>query len=301
MPITVSPQFIDDLKVVLAYIDAGGLRAEFLQDLKIACAHARPAPKCEISMADLNSIAERLHEWRINRQRALKNMLDNLHKDDPLISKVSLFGTMDYGRLETAHTRTLAWLLDKKEHGFGHRLLEALLRSLMNDNSLHITDLQEIKSEHWTNNGRIDVFAKGRWKVQNTSEDKSWVLAIEAKIDANKSDDQLSRYDEWLNSHHSDTELLRVFLTQDARASKTHTNNWQPLSFSKMAGIFWHVSGLQDCQGYHFLRYYLTGVLREICDTQNPMESIDTDPYTAINYLRAQGITERQKEGDNHD
>ena len=54
---------------------------------------------------------------------------------------------MGYGRLETAHTRTMAWLLGEEEHGFGSRLLEALLSLLLDGRKIHLTHVSKVESE----------------------------------------------------------------------------------------------------------------------------------------------------------
>ena len=105
-----------------------------MKDLESAYAHALAFSPQQpvISVADLTSLAEELKTWRSHHQRLLKQYLAQLSDDDPLRGSVSLFGAMDYGRLETAHTRTLAWMLGDQEHGFGNQLLEALLRDSKN-------------------------------------------------------------------------------------------------------------------------------------------------------------------------
>ena len=65
-------------------------------------------------------LAARFDKWRSVTKEFIRTRRAKLSDDDPLKCPISLFRTMDFGRLETAHTRTLAWLLDPKgEHGFG--------------------------------------------------------------------------------------------------------------------------------------------------------------------------------------
>jgi len=244
-----------------------------------------------ISDADLDSLAEIFKKWRSCHQNRLKGYLEKIHKGDPLLSSISLFGTMGYGRIETAHTRTLAWLLeDNKEHGFGSKLLEALLLYLLRGRKIRVTKVDKVESEHAIYKGRFDVFAEGRWREEGRGEMR-WVLVIEAKIDAEEGKGQLDRYDEWLKKqkYTSETEILRVFLSIHGQKRKTKLSEWQGLSFSGLAGIFRGVSNLQDKPGYHFLRYYLAGVLRDICGFPVPMpeksESCE-NPYELNYYLR---------------
>ena len=93
---------------------------------------------------------------------------------------------MDSGRLETAHTRALAWLLDKGGHGFGSRLLAALLSHLAEGREILLTHVSKVESEHLIQGGpssldagRIDVLAEGRW--EESGKEVSWRLVIEAR------------------------------------------------------------------------------------------------------------------------
>ena len=241
-----------------------------------------------ISAADLATLGVELETWLTSRLCLLKEHLEKLPSDDPLGSPVSLFGTMDYGRLETAHTRALAWLLGKgeREHGFGFQLLEALLRHLLHGREIFLSGEIKVEGEHSTDVGRIDVLAEGFWHEEGN--EVPWRLVIEAKIDATESDEQLSHYDDWLDQHaQPGMHTLRVFLTPNGRTPKTNLVNWQTISFVELASVFRCVSGLQDKPGFHFLRYYLTGVLRDVCKMSLDLSSDCKNPYATIDYLQA--------------
>src|SRR4051812_3605913 len=78
---------------------------------------------------ELTDLEQRFHRWRTAAQDRLKQELACLRPDDPLLCPVGLFEPLDLGRLETAQTRALAWLLDPgREHGFDSRLLTTFLR-----------------------------------------------------------------------------------------------------------------------------------------------------------------------------
>ena len=130
-PPPVSAAFLADLEIACPTC-AGAVADTFLTDLDHVYPAARSANQHqrEVATADLISLEESLTSWRDHNQRLLSDYLARLPADDPLLNPVSLFGTLDYGRLETAHTRALAWLLGDREHGFGFRLLEALLAHL---------------------------------------------------------------------------------------------------------------------------------------------------------------------------
>ena len=288
-----SAKFLADLDLVYPGTDNVSLPVLFFKDLETVYPHAQAASlqQSTISAADLTSLAEDLKKWRSQYQLLLQGYLAQLPSDDPLLSPVSLFGTMDYGRLETAHTRALAWLLGKREHGFGFKLVEALLRRLLEGRRIRVTRVDKLESEYLVNCGpastdlgRIDVLAEGRW--EELGNEVTWRLVIEAKIDADEGEEQLSRYDYWLKQY-SEPEIHRVFLTPNGREPRTSSSQWYALSFVELASVFGRVPGLQGTPGYHFLRYYLTGVLRDICGLPVPLTSDCKNPYLAVDYLRS--------------
>jgi hypothetical protein len=296
----ISAEFLADLDAICPKVSIWNPPSAFLEDLETAYVHARTfsLPVPAVSGADLALLERDLTTWRRYYERLLHQHLAQLPGDDPLLSPVSLFATMDYGRLETAHTRALAWLLDDREHGFGFRLLEALLLHLLEGRQIRRTHVERVESEYVvdrgsasTGKGRIDILAEGRW--EESGEEVSWLLVIEAKIDAEEGEEQLSQYDAWLGRYAHATEVLRVFLTPDGRSAQSAQAAWQPLSFLDLASVLCRVSGLHDKPGYHFLRYYLTGVLRDICELPVPITADCRDPYTAVDYLQKMlGISE---------
>ncbi len=283
-------QFLSDLDFVhgsLAAVESE-LPPLFLSDLEIANVSAQEALFREsVTIDELKSLEIELGKWRAIHQARLSKYLEQLPPDDPLRMPVSLFGTMDYGRLETAHTRTLAWLLDEKaKHGFGSHLLVALLREIQNDDAIRLTVVEKVVSELYIRPDRIDIFARGKWNQRGV--ESSWYLAIEAKVDAGEGEDQLSRYDEWLLENCHGGEILRVFLTPNGQSPGTGLKNWTPLTFTRLAGIFRvAMSSLKNTPGYHFLRYYLAGVLHDICDLPFLLETGECpNPYLANEYLK---------------
>lgn len=121
----------------------------------------------------------------------------DLPADDPLRCRVGLFGTLDYGLRETAHTRALAWLLDpKSSHGFESSLLQALLKEIFDlaDNPM-LTEVRvhsELSGSE--SQDRLDLFLEGRWSLTN-QQDEAWMVIVEAKIEAEEGLDQCARYE----------------------------------------------------------------------------------------------------------
>src|SRR5437867_2303238 len=97
------------------------LSKQFRKDLITVC---QADASDEFPIGELKALGRVLTKWR---KDCLRELAD-LHPEHPARSPVSLFGVMEMGRLEVAHTRTLAWMLDPNcQHGFGDALLRALL------------------------------------------------------------------------------------------------------------------------------------------------------------------------------
>lgn len=176
-----STQFLADLDAVCPVAVEKSRAAIFLADLDaVYPAAAQAEPVCEPTDLELTRVAGQLDQFRAEAHRLLREHLDDLPDDDPLRCPVSLFGTMDYGRLETAHTRTLAWLLDpRKEHGFKAKLMEALLLHVVEPRRPMAIEVKRVESEYRIeadaeDAGRLDVLAEGRWN-EGTHE-TAWLM-----------------------------------------------------------------------------------------------------------------------------
>ena len=257
---------------------------------------------CLASDANLLLLANHFQDWRKATQEYVRTHRAELSDDDPLRCPISLFRTMDYGRLETAHTRTLAWLLNPEgEHGFGQTLLIALLRRLSGDACSDRLRVARVESEFpidgYGAKGRLDVRAEGAWEDVAR---KGWVLVIEAKVDAWEGEDQLQMYDAWLQSNAAEGEVFRVFLTPDGRAPETSAKEWQVLSYLELVRIFRAVyNELRHAQGFHFLRFYLAGVLQDVCGLPRNIQENAADPYAVASYLKT--VHESSPKGASHD
>jgi hypothetical protein len=132
---------------------------------------------------------------------------------------------------------------------------------------------------------RIDVFAEGDWTGQGGKR-IPWRLVLEAKIDALEGEEQLSRLDDWIDSLEDDRQTLRVFLTPEGRKPDTSQKKWFPLKFQELVETFRAASEeLRNEEGYYYLRFYLAGVLRDICRWPIPMRPDYHDPYSVLDYL----------------
>jgi hypothetical protein len=240
----------------------------------------------------LTFLATRFDQWRARTREALDAALKTLPLDDPLCCPISLFRTMDYGRLETAHTRSLAWMLDpQKEHGFGATLLAALLRHLSQRAHVDQLSVRSVESERATYSsddpGRLDVFAEG--ECQEDGNRVRWVLAIEAKINAWEGEGQLDKYDRWLDAYaiqYQAARVFRVFLTPTGRPPEGGGDEWESLSFLELVRAFRKAYGaLRGKPGFHLLRFYLAGVLQDVCGWPSNVTADVPDPYAVLSYL----------------
>jgi len=293
-PARLSREFLADLEAVVPPLPSAAVSPGFLNDLAAAYETVLAADAQQsVSTDELTFIGRRLQEWRSETQQELARLVSQLPKDDPLLCPVSLFGTMDYGRLETAHTRALAWLLDpdkNKEHGFGNKLLKALLERVAGDRSLALDEACDVEFERAIDDheatGRLDIFAEGNW-IDPSGRRLPWAIVLEAKIDALEGENQLSRYEDSLDRRRADEEVFPIFLTPTARQSETARKDWTLLSFQDLVGIFrLAADDLQHAPGYHFLRFYLAGVLRDVCLWPIPFRKDCGDPYSVLAYLK---------------
>jgi hypothetical protein len=284
MTASLSSKFLAELAQVYATLRLPALSAAFLSDLKKV--HATlPGTSDD----DLLFLAKRFAKWRSVTQEFVRARRAKLSEDDPLVCPISLFRTMDYGRLETAHTRALAWLLDpRREHGFGQTLLAALLCRLPGGDRSGALRVDRVESEYLIGGpgaaGRLDILVEGAWEG---AERQGWVLVIEAKVDAGEGEDQLQRYETWLRAHAAGRKVFRVFLTPEGQPAETGPKHWEPLCFLELVRTFRSVYGaLGDKPGFHFLRFYLAGVLQDVCHLRYNIAQDDADPYTVAAYLK---------------
>jgi hypothetical protein len=297
---SLSPTFLGDLAQVYATLRPQAPSAAFLSDLAQVYATLPVA-----SDANLLFLANRFDKWQRATRELVRTRLVELDKDDPLLCPISLFRTMDSGRLEIAHTRTLAWLLDptkNEEHGFGDALLAALLARLADRDHFDRFQVERVTAEHFlegsAGTGRLDVLAEGEW--ESMGERVRWTLVIEAKVDAWEGEGQLDKYDEWFHSHAADRQTYRVFLTPDGRPPETGDDDWEAMSFLELVRIFRSVyGGLRLAPGFHFLRFYLAGVLQDVCSLPRNVREDAPDPYAVASYLKI--VHDSHTKGASHD
>lgn len=280
-----------------AEIARRSLTDSFLQELTFAYRDALREGTAyqEPGEPHLAALALTLQGWRNRTLARLAEQARDIPPDDPLLCPISLYGCMERGRLEIAHTRTLRWLLDPQEgHGFGLTLLEALLRHLADRGSKSPVKVStaNVRSERRVSElsgvdlGRVDIVAEGNGETEGRS--CKWILLIEAKIDASEGTRQLERYEKWLKEHAYDHLVFRMLLSAEPRAPESGQDDWTNLTFLDLACLFRGRFGdLAARPGYHFLRFYLCGILRDVCRWSLPLRDLEdcNDPYGFVQYL----------------
>jgi hypothetical protein len=281
----------------------GQRRLRFVESLRTVCEAEGAVEPDEY----VEPLASCLRAWRKRAQKRMQDYLTHVPEDDPLRCPVSLFGTLGLGRLETAHTYALKWLLDPRQpHGFESCLSEALLSHLLKSEGPAKLQVEEVAKEKNAvvsgEQGRIDVFATGTWegsaywpsfRARNweptVGSPVRWMLVIEAKIDASEGDRQLEHYDEWIAGNHDDRRPIRVFMTPEGRPPEAQPSDWIPFSFLDLVRVFRQpYVRLRDKPGFHFLRFFLTGILKDILRWEIPVPAAEAcaNPYDVVALLR---------------
>ena len=205
----------------------------------------------EYSIEELQSLAVLLDSFRNKSIAKLKGSLKKLDGDHPLFCPISLYGVLGQSQTETAHTKTLAWLLDPtKDHGFDSVLIDAFLGSVFPEISNErirrssISEVVIVEAEHnflvGSSYRRADIWIEGVYRKKGSREILSkWLVVIEAKIAADESEGQIADYDKYIDGVVDKYSIIRrCFLTPDGRVTFIPNENWTPVSFTRLAHIF---------------------------------------------------------------
>ena len=271
-PHLLSKAFLADLRAVWKSESRAPpiLSREFLCDLEDAY---EADGRDDSSPEELEDLGERLDDLAAECEDRLRKALCRLPRDHPVNCPISLFGTMDFGRLEVAHTRTLAWLLDPtKEHGFENALVTLLLKQVQAPGQRTVFYPHRVQPERYYRNsaeedaGRTDIWVEGSWRESGGR--KPGLIVIEAKVDSSEGEDQLARYNAEIDrrrKEHSSENVCRIFLTPDEGREATTGKNWKALSFCQLARALCDAAdSLKNKPGYHYFRFYVAGILRDI-------------------------------------
>jgi len=298
-PFLADPEhFIRDLDRVHASLSPPFDVGSFLGDLdrvhhQIAADRGLGFAAVDGDLTELASLLGRIRANAIEKLPGGTKWMETLPKNDPLCCPVGLFDTLDWGLRETAHTRALAWFMDPYgNHAFGDTLLRAFLNEAFDlDGDLWLSDVR-IASEIplGDSRDRLDILMSGKWVLSGTKAE-TWMVVVEAKIDADEGEDQCARYEDQCHDKiaASDRHAF-VFLTSDGRApttgSKSGGSEWIRVSFIKLLALFRR--RLDRCAGkpgVEFLRLYMTGVLKDLYQLNCGKISYRDDIHRISEYL----------------
>ena len=201
----------------------------------------------------LEDILEKLKKEAINAYHEIEKNKSYPH---PINMPIGLFDYLENGRLETAYTRTLAYLMDAQApHGYGDKILRNLLaRYDINCENLDYSVHPEFYFGQ--KNGRFDVFIKGEKDKQ------PFVVVIEAKTDSTEGKQQLKIYNEYLADKPG---VIKFYLTTDGE--KASSKEWKPISWLNIANILVDVILNNPKQvGYAFISYYISSIYSQLYD-----------------------------------
>ncbi len=197
------------------------------------------------------------------------------------------------GLHETAHTRILAWIFDpkkKSEHQLPEDLFSGVLDFVTRETKWPEGNylVTSVKAERSTSDGkRTDIWVEGTVTPQRRT--KKWLIVIEAKVNAQLTD-QLHSYekeaDDWQKKGNDRLQPCFVYLNDGYSVDdETLSKVWVGLSFIKLFEIIWRkVNTHSSAAGFHFVRYYLSGILSEIEGWSLPLEADDHVDYEMIEF-----------------
>lgn len=208
----------------------------------------------------------------------------------PAFQTISLLSVLDgTGLKETAHTRILSWIFHPDQtHGFGQAPIRSLLNHLFDTGQFpfsphYIFSDIEVEAEHVLSDRsgkRIDFWITGLARKSIKGVPIKWLVVVEAKVDAFESLDQLGSYEREANKWATKSKKagdkyidpIFLYLTREGKAAKRGKQNWMPITFEQLSGIIWDsIKDQEDAHGFHLARYYISGVLAEVCEWPIPL------------------------------
>src|SRR6266446_2700072 len=111
---------------------------------------------------------------------------------------------------------------------------------------------------------------------------------MEAKVGASEGDQQLDRYNKEIARYEKNGFLiLRVFLSPQGTKPEGGKEKWKRMSFSELARAFWGAShSIKSKPGYHFLQYYITGVLKDVLGLPVGQATKQENRYELLRFLK---------------
>lgn len=184
---------------------------------------------------------------------ALTSLIKIIQHDDTqrlisLLNRFNPYEVLRIGESEIRHTNTLAWLLDPTEsHGLGDGFLRGFIsrldaqeittafevstdRTVTVQREVQLRNLRNNISE-WERLGLndsnpSDTNNNDRRMIDIVIEGQAWLIAIEAKINARQSSDQLKDYSAALNQYTENTVTKKCYLFLTKNYEKPDDSQW---------------------------------------------------------------------------
>lgn len=207
-----------------------------------------------------NQIEKILEKLKDEAIKAYQEIKENKNYPHPINMPVGLFDYLENGRLETAYTRTLAYLLDAKApHGYGDKILKSLLNHYDIDfEELDYSVYPEYRFKQYGKKfKRFDVFVQGKMDNQ------PFVIAIEAKTVSTEGKQQLANYDKYLEKNFAGVNIIKIYLTIDEDTPSKAS--WRTLSWLDIIQILKPcIKENKDQFGYAFISYYISSIYSQL-------------------------------------
>jgi hypothetical protein len=241
-------------------------------------------------------LRERLGAARIDVERYLGAQPPFPAEDDPVALDVELFRACRLERDEVVHTRMLGHLLNPAtNHGLGVRPMNTFMRLLEVRAPRRVRPQGTDAATQPSTSIRVDAELRKTIRAGEREIDRRLDLVVrdadrcvlvEAKIDADESDEQLADYVK-LRRRSDLKGALLVFVTPDGRvpASADAGRDWICVSWLDIAAVIAVAVVGSESRGAQLARLWASGILREIAGL-DPLarvrSSVDERQYAAL-------------------
>lgn len=200
-----------------------------------------------MATSDQQTIEDSTEESDVKQRRLLNEFLANCSDLRELEAKMggfSLFRVLRFEEGEIRHSNVLAWLLDPSDsHGLDDLFLRRFLTRLriLHPRATVLPDVIDVEaaifkrvevSREWSDRktrDRLDLLI-----VAELDDGNSWVIAIEVKVGARQSENQLPKYRHKIERKHGDaSRRIYVFLTRDMEEPE-EGSDFLPADFSQV-------------------------------------------------------------------
>lgn len=277
-----------------------------VSDMAVFLTHARngddfclkshiPSENADV-IASFQPLLDVFREQTVQRASSYLNELQRTDPRHPVFEAISLLAPMQRETWEVHHTQVLAWLLNPSyPHGFGLSMLQRLISETFSKQEflpVEALDQLQIRPEfRCYENYRIDLWVECRMLSQGKY--IPLLMALEAKVQAEEQQEQLSHYDQaifhWQSQHAKNAIVQRIFLTPDARYASSSKESWIPMDYMGLARILWSVGRHRsDAPAYMYLRYYISSIYQDIYGWSTP-PNVSERPYDLFHLFYKSG------------